>query len=337
MQLAEVLPEASVMTAPWFFCGGREEYDRIATKYAGRILGGIVYGAAAPAHDADFPLAWVGLPVLGAACHYELWISPRPVMVWRDGGIILASDGRLLLGSLSLAETAPLDTLAREASETVFTALDRARYPQLLRVWNYFARINAVGEKLERYREFNMGRHEAFVAKGRAIGNGSVPAACALGTDRGNLELLFLAGKAPGMPIENPRQTSAYHYPADFGPRSPTFSRGILVDGALLVSGTASIVGSETQHPGDVLRQLEETLKNLRLVEQGARQDGFAAPDDHGLFLNVYLRRVADYPAVHRRLQAEFGAAAQIVYLHADICRADLLIEIEAFHAPELP
>lgn len=313
------------------FCGGREQFERVATKYAGNIFGGIVYGAVKPVHDAAFPLAWVELPVLGAEAWYEAWVSPHPVTVRRDGRVVVASDGSLLFGSLSLPETAGLEAMAHDAYAEIFDVLDRSAYPELLRVWNYFGRINEDGEKLERYREFNVGRHEAFTEKKRVIGEGCVPAACVLGTRQGNLELAFLAGKAPGVPIENPRQTNAYRYPADFGPRSPIFSRGILVGDALLVSGTASIVGSKTLHHDDVLMQLEETLENVRQVMQGARESGFAARDAHGLFLNVYLRRAADLPAVSRRLSTEFGEAAHIVYLQADVCRADLLIEIEAF------
>ncbi|MCL2345833.1 MAG: hypothetical protein FWC58_08290 [Desulfobulbus sp.] len=324
------------MIEPRMFCGGRAQFERVAAKYAENIFGGIVYGAVKPLHDVAFPLAWVELSVLGGETWYEVWLSPQPVTVRRDGRIVIASDGRLLFGSLNLPESAGLEAMAHDAYAEIFDALDRSAYPELLRAWNYFARINEDGEKLERYREFNVGRHAAFSEKNRAIGEGCVPAACALGARQGNLELAFLAGKSPGAPIENPRQTNAYRYPADFGPRSPTFSRGILVGNALLVSGTASIVGSATLHHDDVLMQLEETLENVRLVMKGARESGFAAGDAHGLFLNVYLRHAEDHPAVSRRLSAKFGETAHIVYLQADICRADLLVEIEAFWMPEV-
>jgi hypothetical protein len=85
------------------------------------------------------------------------------------------------------------------------------------------------------------------------------------------------------------------------------------------------------------MMQLEETLENLHLVARGARESGFSARDSHGLFLNVYLRHEEDYPAVNRRLSAEFGETAHIIYLLADICRTDLLIEIEAFWMPGFP
>jgi len=131
--------------------------------------------------------------------------------------------------------------------------------------------------------------------------------------------------------IENPRQTNAYRYPRKFGPRSPTFSRGILVDDLLLVSGTASIVGSQSMHPEDILRQADETLVNLETVVEQARKSGFDAGDQAGLCLNVYLRHADDYPVVRRRVEETFGNARHIAYVMADVCRADLLVEIEAF------
>ena len=97
---------------------------------------------------------------------------------------------------------------------------------------------------------------------------GSVPAACALGSPAGSpLCIYFLAARRPPKMIENPRQTSAYHYPPKFGRHSPVFSRacvwGDSRSSRLFVSGTASIVGHETIHRGDVTAQTRETLVNI--------------------------------------------------------------------------
>ncbi|MDR0481296.1 MAG: hypothetical protein LBG66_05360, partial [Gallionellaceae bacterium] len=104
----------------------------------------------------------------------------------------------------------------------------------------------------------------------------------------------------------------------------------------LLISGTASIVGSKTLHDGNVALQLAETLENLRSVIQSARDNGFAINDPRRLYLNIYLRHERDYPAIRDRLKTEFDGVAHIVYLQADVCRADLLVEIEAFWMPEV-
>jgi chorismate lyase / 3-hydroxybenzoate synthase len=169
----------------------------------------------------------------------------------------------------------------------------------------------------------------------------------------------------PGAPlaIDNPRQVSAYRYPAAYGPRAPTFSRAALADVgggelALFISGTASIVCHETRQPGDVVAQTEETLRNLDAVvaaanaRVSANADGTnatplnaplnafvhapagAAFDTARLDIVAYLRHADDAPRVRRVLEASQGpqprTLATAVFLEADICRQDLLVEIEA-------
>ncbi|MHB8256853.1 MAG: chorismate transformation enzyme, FkbO/Hyg5 family [Acidiferrobacterales bacterium] len=334
--MSNVMTEEIAVASPRLVCASPAQLEAVLAKFTGRILGVLAYAATRPEWPAgEVPCTWVTLPVLTGEAWYEVWVSTRAVAVSRDSGLSFSHDGGLLFGSLVLgdADAGQIDRKAFAAYSAIFDVLDRMGYPELLRVWNYFPDINGADRGMERYREFNVGRYEAFCRKGRAIGDGMVPAACALGTRQGTLVVCFLAGRAPGIYIENPRQTNAYLYPSDFGPRSPTFSRGVLVGDALLVSGTASIVGSKTMHPGDVLRQLDETLENLRVVVAQARARGFATSDPAGLSLNVYLRHATDYPVVRGRLDAEFGGA-RIAFLQADVCRTDLLVEIEAFWMP---
>ena len=73
------------------------------------------------------------------------------------------------------------------------------------------------------------------------------------------MSALALVSDAPeviAVPLENPRQTAAYHYGAAYSPQSPKFSRGMALrygpETILFVSGTASITNAETRHPGDV-------------------------------------------------------------------------------------
>jgi hypothetical protein len=44
----------------------------------------------------------------------------------------------------------------------------------------------------------------------------------------------------------------------------------------------------------------------------------------------VYVRNPADLPIVQSQLHTALGARAQVLYLQADVCRPDLLVEIEA-------
>ena len=172
-------------------------------------------------------------------------------------------------------------------------------------------------------------RQRAFLDAHASAFEGS-PAACALGTHDDRLRVAFLAARQPCVAVENPRQVPAYRYPTDYGPRSPTFSRAALVDAgnghvALLISGTASIVGHVTMHPGDVAAQVRETLLNLQALVEASAVHTDARFSLSGLQLTVYVRHAADAGTVHTALLAALGAdtpAAQtLVLLQADICK----------------
>lgn len=308
------------------------------TKQAqNHILGIVGFGQRNnTAEDLGCPVVWVDMPVLNSKSVFEVWTSTEPVAHCNDNDIASTHNGEILYGSFEVHQLAgeDIESATFRAYSKVFDFIDRQGYSNLLRIWHYFPQINAPESGLERYRGFNVGRHEAFVAKGRMIGNKTVPAACALGTNSGPLVVYFIAGKQPGNPLENPRQTSAYKYPEEFGPRSPTFSRAILVgsgkEQTLFISGTASIVGHETLHDNDVAKQTRETLVNIQALFEQAKSAGFDALNlDHQLSLKVYLKYPEHLPLVRDQIIEAFGNMNQIVYFQADVCRADLLLEIE--------
>jgi len=271
----------------------------------------------------------------------DVWHASGEIRSGTTGVVRWRTDGHWLLGAIDLDEAAEgqgVAKLAERAYTDLFRTLAQGGCPHLLRIWNYLPQINGDGGGLERYRQFNMGRQQAFLDAGQAAFEGA-PAACALGIRQGALCIRFLAGQIAPLPVENPRQVSAYRYPDTYGPRSPTFSRAALAelgggDIALFISGTASIIGHETVHLGDVRAQTAETLRNLEAViaAANARTDArFALP---ALEAVVYVRHVADAAVVREVLEAALGSTAptvrQAVYLEADICRQDLLVEIEA-------
>ena len=214
-------------------------------------------------------------------------------------------------------------------------ALDALGYPHLLRVWNYLPDINVESGGMERYRQFNSARQHVLRERGRAL-SGSVPAASALGAARGSpLLVYFLAGRTPARFVENPRQVSAYDYPRQYGPHSPVFSRAALVRQgstlALFISGTASIVGHRSTHVGDTAAQTRETLTNIEaLLAQANATAGGRYFDIGSLACKVYVRRPGDLALVQAQLMPALAAGARCLYLQADICRQDLLVEIEA-------
>jgi chorismate lyase/3-hydroxybenzoate synthase len=281
-------------------------------------------------------------------------------VVWQGSGLPKSGqyeainyryDDNLLFGVIELSETmfdenmdkTPLQQATESAYSQIFSLLDKLSFPYLFRIWNYMADINDQSFGLERYVQFNLGRQDAFLSHGRDV-VGNVPAACALGFEstfddknapHNSLIISFLAGRVKPQYIENPRQISAYQYPQQYGSRSPTFSRASLVtqgsDELLFLSGTASIVGHKTLHPNDVVAQTRETIANINavLIELNSRDSEmkFGLSDLH---YTVYVRHIEDLEAIRNELKLCVGAELNAVYLQANVCRQDLLLEIEA-------
>lgn len=285
--------------------------------------------------DTGHPVLWVDMPVYQRDTVYEVWTADKPVTPYQDGPMLGAFNEDVFFGSMSvrLDGAESLNAAAQRAFTIIFDFLQRSEYPNLIRVWNYFPWINAVEDGLERYRSFSVGRHEAFMRCERNVEDS--PAACALGSYGGPLVIYFLASRFPGMQIENPRQISAYSYPQQYGPRSPTFSRATLAykddPRILFISGTASIIGHETVHPDSVSMQTRETLANIRVVIDQAVLKGFPQVDfANDMALKVYVRHARDIPAVMEIVREEYKYTSEVIVLQADICRTDLLVEIEA-------
>lgn len=257
------------------------------------------------------------------------------------GAVHCRFNQQLLFGCISLPEppqgALPDNTLmatATAAYAQIFATLEATGYRQLVRVWNYVSGINEPAQAGERYWLFNSARHESFVAFKWPI-HDAAPAASALGTPSGcPLVIYFLAQRRVARMLENPRQISAYRYPPQHGPRSPTFSRAALLaegGGTLMISGTASIRGHETVHAHDVSAQTAETMDNIgALISTANRLSAAPHFSIEALTYKVYLRHAASFPKVASALRTLVGPAAPIAFLSADVCRRELLVEIEA-------
>ena len=135
------------------------------------------------------------------------------------------------------------------------------------------------------------------------------------------------------MPLENPRQTSAYDYSARYSPESPQFSRAMALScgtyATIFISGTASITDSETRHVGDAAAQTDETLDNIAALisEQNLCRHGLPGLGtslDSLALVRVYIKRQADYAATRAVCQKRLGEVPTI-YALADVCRPELL------------
>lgn len=281
--------------------------------------------------------AGCGLEWLGGDLEAESWCVDEAVQSGRSGDIAWRRAGDLLFLALELPDDPVTDP--REAVELAYERLlsvaDEAGCRQLLRAWNYLPAINEGDGDAERYRRFCLGRAAALEKAG--YGEGELCAGTAIGSDEPLLRIYLLCAPLPGINIENPRQVSAYQYPRQYGPRSPSFARATTVAGVydsilLMISGTASVVGHRSLHVGDIDGQLEELIRNLEtLLSESALKlgrPGLAAFNQTSL-LRVYVRHAEHWPVIERRLR-ERWPGIHLAGLRGDICRSDLLVEIEA-------
>jgi chorismate lyase/3-hydroxybenzoate synthase len=194
---------------------------------------------------------------------------------------------------------------------------------------------------------FNAGRFKAFTEwyGPRDAFSRALPTASAVGIREGALVIHAVAADAPGQPIENPRQVPAYSYSDRYGPLPPCFARATLVDSLaggpgrlLLVGGTASLRGEDSIHR-DVRAQTSETFENLSKLLAAARAKAGASDADTDIdiaaslaafsTLRVYIVRCEDADIVREMVMANVPQTTSVEFAQADLCRQELLVEIE--------
>lgn len=298
-------------------------------------------------------------PCSGAALGVELWAAGgEGVEIRRFGSqtISVEAEGIRWVHCGDIRGDAGGEEEAYDEAASAFRHLDEqlglagVEFGQVLRTWIYVNQITEGPDGRQRYQELNRARTDFFEGV-RLCGRNRVswapetiyPASTGIGTQGTGIVLnaMALDTKRPDvffMPLENPRQTSAFDYNSSYSPKTPKFARAMaVIQGryvTTLVSGTASIVEARTVHVGDVERQTEQTIENIeRLIsaENFTRHNlpGAGATLGDIAKLRVYVKHPEDYEKC-RNIVEEKLPDIPAIYLHADVCRPDLLVEIEA-------
>lgn len=215
----------------------------------------------------------------------------------------------------------------------------------IIRQWNYIENIlelKSENEKqFQKYQLFNEARNSFY--KGKQLATG-YPAATGIGMKNGGLVIDFIAWKSSGItevyPINNPKQIASYQYGQEVliganrekkHKSPPCFERGKLIcangSSTLYVSGTASILGEETIGYNDIKKQTITTINNINVIqEESVNQCRDVNKIKH---VRVYLKSKKDFQLIKGICTKAYGEIP-IVYVLADVCRDNLLIEIEA-------
>ena len=271
-----------------------------------------------------------GLVDLDNSKTYECWLSKEKVEFGVSNRVVWSRDTHNLVLSYEFEETSSLAEETRLAYESLLKETKKfSQNFKIARIWNYIDNINQHEQGVERYRQFNKGRLEGL---SKILDNQKkFPAASGVGGFGKTIIFLF-ATDYPVYFFENPRQISAYEYPAKHGPASPSFSRASHIqknnEYLIYLSGTASIVGHESINEGDIESQYKITAENIDLLLNKISISISKKGQPEIVFLKVYLRYPKDKELISDLIHKSFGDIP-VRYLQGHICRQELDLEIE--------
>jgi len=216
----------------------------------------------------------------------------------------------------------------------------------LIRQWMYIGNINKYNEldgiSMENYQMFNACRAKYYDKTEWKFG---YPAATGIGMAIDGAIIEFIAVKQTNdyeiIPLVNPNQIDAHRYSGKYIPiktevNSPKFERGKIlkinkfVD--VYISGTAAIIGEDSV----TKNAAQQTLTTIDNIAKLISSDNL---ENHGILtdftiddishIRAYIKNYDDYLEVAEICQKYFKNIP-ITYTIADICRDELLVEIEA-------
>jgi enamine deaminase RidA (YjgF/YER057c/UK114 family) len=216
----------------------------------------------------------------------------------------------------------------------------------IIRQWNYIeniAFIEDLKDAPQNYQDFNDIRARYY---DQVQFDQGYPAATGIGQDTGGVIIGLIALSESDIisikPLGNPGQIDAHKYSelvlegSSNRKCTPKFERAKLVtigsQNYIYISGTASILGEKTEHKGDVEKQTLTTIENIKRLFSRENQDTLGLDFDVAKIqfshLRVYVKFKKDIPAVQKVCDAELNYKSSL-FLKSDVCREDLLVEIE--------
>lgn len=274
----------------------------------------------------------------------ELVASAQPVLHESPAnGVLLrsafTSEYGLVTARIERARLLSRDDLS-DTIDAVYQAiadlLAGSATPYPIRFWNHICHIHEpMGESMDRYMAFNVGRFRAFTRRfgDRQNFDRAIATASGVGCFGSDICIHALCATRPGLAVANPRQVQSFNYSARFGPRPPCFARATLLQlepRILLIGGTASIRGEESMFVGDLSAQLDETFLNLdALVNNAAAQVSMTAGLAHISDMRIYIPNPDHSDTILNAVRQAMPNATFIQLMQAELCRKELLVEIE--------
>lgn len=274
-------------------------------------------------------LITTGLEDATLAVTNEQWMSLSPVTHGQTGQTYWSKSEEIICIAywLSRDDCKDIELNTQQAYSTLLSVMTEHGFAYPFRFWNYLPAINKGTGDEELYKKFCTGRLKAFENAG--VSPEHFPAASALGHHSDGAVFYMFASKTVPQHFKNNHQVNAYEYPRQYGVSSPSFARAtsITIDSKsyLFISGTASIIGHQTIGLNDVEKQLEVTLSNIEHLLSNANPENLSLST-----FKVYVRHPENVAFVKTWLEARYPSV-DMLFTIADICRQELLVEIECF------
>lgn len=206
----------------------------------------------------------------------------------------------------------------------------------IYRQWNYIQGITMLNDGSQNYQEFNDARSQFYNSCQWASG---YPAATGIGADAGGVmvEINAIKGSDISKAIDNPLQIAAHNYSQDVLDgkaiagldtlTTPKFERARLLGSTIYISGTAAITGEESMNSDNAAEQAARTME---IMDRLVSRENIPVPCNgaHYDLLRVYVKHRSDIEAVKEYMELHYPDASKH-YLIADVCRPELLVEIE--------
>ncbi|TKG92302.1 hypothetical protein EYV94_18820 [Puteibacter caeruleilacunae] len=250
-------------------------------------------------------------------------------------------------------KTEACSLIAFKKMEEILKAED-LEFGDVVRQWNYIEHIIEINQSssgmFQNYQIFNDVRSNYYSTSQFTEG---YPAATGIGTSSGGVIISFIAVKPTEqvkvIPVINPRQVDAHQYSqqvlvgehlSNVDQRtSPKFERAKLVSGTNqavnYISGTAAIIGEDTIPVEDYKQQTIETLENIKLLIKKKNPSIASVIGKYKKptvgYLRVYINKPEHFQEV-KTVCEELHPDVAYNYVIGDVCRDNLLVEIEGVY-----
>ncbi|MBK6285141.1 MAG: hypothetical protein IPF54_23070 [Draconibacterium sp.] len=283
--------------------------------------------------------------ILAEACFYDPAVWEATSVLISNGGAVLFQNekSKVLIGSVQSFSNPNCKDNSIQVFDDLLHILNSVEFSlnSVVRQWNYIEDILGFDGKEQHYQEFNNARSTVY---GNLFDQPGFPAATGIGMNRGGVIIEFIAVQSNeliSLAINNPSQIAAHTYSSNvlageecLLKTTPKFERARYLElfgkKLIFISGTASIIGERTVGVGNPAEQTEITINNIKQLyskEILNKLSGESLNPKYG-HARVYIKNPKDFPTIKRTFKSHFGKLP-VVYIIADICRNDLLVEIE--------